>query len=168
VIVLSDASPLISLSRISQLDLLPKLYHQVTITPQVYAEVAVSGAGMAGSSEIAKATWIEVRPVNDPEELERAKIESGLGLGELSTILLAPDLNADLILIDELKARKEARKRRLVHVGCVGVLEDAFQTGLLKDLRAEYRQLIATRAFVSRQIVDASLERLRLPPLDPD
>jgi predicted nucleic acid-binding protein len=168
VIVLSDASPLISLSRIGQLDLLPKLYQKVTITPQVYAEVAVSGAGMAGASEIAKAPWIEVRPVNDSEELERAQIESGLGLGELSTILLALDLNADLVLIDELKARKEARKRRLVHVGCVGVLEDAFQMGFLKDLRTAYRQLIATRAFVSHQIVEASLERLRLPGLDAD
>jgi hypothetical protein len=63
VTVLSDSSPLITLAKIGRLDLLPQLYEKVTITPEVYAEVVVSGAGLAGSSQISAAKWIDVKPV---------------------------------------------------------------------------------------------------------
>jgi hypothetical protein len=40
-------SPLITLAKIGYLDLLPQLYETVTITPEIYTEVVVSGAGLA-------------------------------------------------------------------------------------------------------------------------
>ncbi|MBI3646323.1 MAG: DUF3368 domain-containing protein, partial [Acidobacteriales bacterium] len=44
--VVSDSSPLITLAKIGRLELLPQLYQAITITPEVYAEVVVSGAGL--------------------------------------------------------------------------------------------------------------------------
>ncbi len=164
-IILSDASPLISLSKIEQLSLLPALYGSVLVTPQVYAEVAVSGRGLAGSAEIARAGWIHVQPLNRPEELPTAANQLGLGLGEMSTILLAQELKADVVLIDELKARKLARERGLIHLGCVGILEDAFQKNLLADLQQAYQQLLASGTFISRRILEQSLEHFKLPTL---
>jgi predicted nucleic acid-binding protein len=73
VTVLSDSSPLITLAKIGRLDLLPKLYEKVTITPEVYAEVVVSGAGLAGSSQIFAAKWIDVKPVQKPADLADAQ-----------------------------------------------------------------------------------------------
>ena len=44
-IAVADSSPLITLSRAHQLDLLREFYVRVTIPRQVYEEVAVAGAG---------------------------------------------------------------------------------------------------------------------------
>jgi predicted nucleic acid-binding protein len=49
----------------------------------------------------------------------------GLGLGELSVILLGQELGADLLLIDDLKARTAARQMGLTVLGCIGILLDA-------------------------------------------
>jgi predicted nucleic acid-binding protein len=55
VIAVSDASALITLSKIGYIHILPELYKSVYVTPEVYAEVAVTGEGLAGASEIAGA-----------------------------------------------------------------------------------------------------------------
>jgi predicted nucleic acid-binding protein len=54
VTIVADSSPLITLAKISQLEILPKLYRSIVITPEVYGEVAVAGAGLAGAA----AKWI--------------------------------------------------------------------------------------------------------------
>lgn len=72
--VLSDSSPLITLSKIGRLDLLPQLYETVTITPEVYAEVVVGGAGLAGSSQISTAKWILAVAVLDGTAEESAVV----------------------------------------------------------------------------------------------
>jgi predicted nucleic acid-binding protein len=168
VIVLSDSSPLISLSKIGLVELLPQLYDKVTITPEVYAEVVVSGGGRPGASEIAKATWIEVKPAKRTGEISQAKDRFPLGVGELSTILLALELGADLILIDDLTARKHARENGFICLGCVGILEYAFHLNLISDLPHAYKQLLASGAYVARSVCEASLQGLHLPRLDAD
>ena len=41
-IVVADASPLIGLARVNQLNLLEKLYHHITIAPRVLEELKLS------------------------------------------------------------------------------------------------------------------------------
>ena len=88
----ADSSPLITLAKIAQLDILPQLYRPILITPEVYGEVAVTGAGLAGAAEIATVEWIEVHSVKDTSRLSGAQQELGLGMGEVSVILLAIEL----------------------------------------------------------------------------
>ena len=163
--VVSDSSPLITLAKIGRLELLPRLYQTITITPEVYAEVVVSGAGLAGSSQIAAAQWIDVTPVRKGANLAAAQQRFGLGTGELSAIVLCQELKADVVLIDDSKARKVAQEEGLRVLGCVGVLEDAFRLKLLSDLPEAYRQLLVSGAYVDRQILENSLTTLNLPPL---
>ena len=116
--VLSDSSPLITLAKIGCLELLPQFYETVTVTPEVYAEVVVGGAGLAGSSQNSTAKWIHVEPVQQPASLAAAQQRFGLGIGELSIITLGRELKADVLLIDDLKARNLAREEGLA---CWGV-----------------------------------------------
>ena len=74
-------------------------------------------------------------------------------------------MNATLVLIDEIKARKVAREYGMAVLGCVGILEDAFGLHLLPDLAQAYRQLISAGAYVDRKILENSLQALNLPPL---
>ena len=163
--VVSDSSPLITLSKIGRLDVLFHLYHQVMITPQVYDEVAIKGAGLAGSDEITNATWIKIKNIIDMSGLMVDQTQLGLGLGELSAIALAKEIAADVVLIDEIKARGIARNKGLRVVGCVGILEHAFTRHLIPDLSQTYRDLLGSGAYVDRGILERSLRSLNLPPL---
>ena len=163
--VLSDSSPLITLAKTGFLDLLPQLFKAVTITPEVYAEVVVSGAGLAGASQISAATWIQVKPAQKQANLAAAQQRFGLGIGELSIIMLGQEVKADVLLIDDMKARKLAQEEGLAVLGCVGVLHDAFSLKLIPDLSAAYRQLVVSGAYVDRVLMQNILKMLNLPPL---
>jgi predicted nucleic acid-binding protein len=161
--VLSDASPLISLAGIGHLETLAQLYGKITITGAVYSEVVVAGAGLAGASQVATASWIEVR--EPASAITPPKGKWSLGHGELTTIALAKEMNADLTLIDDFAARQLAEREGLVVYGCVGALESAYRRGFLTDITGAYRKLIASDAYVSEQILNASLTRLKQAPL---
>jgi uncharacterized protein len=161
--VLSDASPLITLAEIGHLDVLPQLYTKVAITPEVYSEVVVAGEGLAGALQVATASWIEVRAAAGVILPPQGKW--ALGHGELTTIALAKEMNADLTLIDDSAARRLAEREGLTVFGCVGALESAFRRGFLNDLIGAYRKLVASDAYISAKILNASLARLKQPPL---
>jgi predicted nucleic acid-binding protein len=165
VTVLSDSSPLITLGKIGLLDLLPKLYTTITITPQVYAEVVVNAVGLAGSSQISAAGWIEIKPVQNVVELAVARQRFGLGMGELSVIMLGQELAADVVLIDDLNARTLAKDQGLTVMGCVGVLLNAYRLKLLPDLPDAYRRLVSSGAYVEPSLLKNILKILDLPPL---
>jgi len=56
--IVSNASPLINMARIQQLDLLRRLYSELTVPEAVWREVVVEGAGQLGAKEIEVASWI--------------------------------------------------------------------------------------------------------------
>ena len=64
-IVISNATPLITLAKIRQFDLLEKLLTEIVISDEVWNEVVVSGAGRSDSDETAKAGWIRVVSLMD-------------------------------------------------------------------------------------------------------
>ena len=113
--VLSDSSPLISLAEIGRLELLPQLYVKIAFTPQVYSEVVVAGDGLAGALQVARASWIEVREVSGVIVPPKGKWT--FGRGELTTIELAKQMNADLTLIDDFAARRLAEREGLTVFG---------------------------------------------------
>jgi predicted nucleic acid-binding protein len=164
VIVLSDASPLITLSEIGYLETLPELYGSIIITPEVYEEVAVTGIGLPGALQVTSASWIKVMAIAK-EVLAAAQTRSSLGSGELSTISLAEEMKADLTIIDDHQARRVAEQKGLVVFGSVGVLETAFRRGFVNDLTRAYRKLVASEAYINPEVLKASLARLGQPPL---
>jgi len=93
VTVVSDASPLITLAKIGRLDLLRQLYQTIAITAEVYDEVVVRGAGLAGSTEIAASKWINIARIQNATDLTVAQQKYGLGIGELSVIILETRAN---------------------------------------------------------------------------
>jgi hypothetical protein len=65
-----------------------------------------------------------------------AQQEWGLGAGEVSAILLAIELRADAVLMDDRDGRRAAWKAGVDTVGCIGILEEAFSLKLIPDLHA--------------------------------
>ena len=59
--VVSNSSPLITLARIGRLELLHDLYQTIAITPEVYQEIVVAGAGLTGAAEVATSRWVPIK-----------------------------------------------------------------------------------------------------------
>ena len=124
----------------------------------------MSGAGLPGASEVAGARWIEVKQLENRADLLAAQQRHGLGVGELSTILLAKELDADAVLLDDYDARKLAKAEGLQVQGSVGLLETFYLRGYLSDLRAAFRQLLK-HSYVDQRFLDLRLRGLGLPPV---
>lgn len=163
--VVSDASPLIALARINWLNRLPELYANVLISTEVYAEVVVAGAGLPGAGQIAAASWIEVSPVREASAVTEAVRRTGLGAGEVSTVILAKEITAGLALIDERRARRYARGEGLEVMGCVGILETLHRRRYLPDVRGAYKRLLDHDFRIDLRALQESLVRLGRPPL---
>jgi len=164
VTVIADSSPLIILAKLGCFDLLNRLFPRVYISAEVQHEVVVAGAGLPGASEVAKAGWVEVKNLQNRAALVAAQQKHTLGIGELSTILLAKELEADVVLLDDKQARKLAKAEGLQVRGTVGLLETLYLRGHLADLRAAFRQLLA-HSYIDRELLNLRLQALQLPPL---
>jgi len=165
VIVVSNSSPLISLARIGRLNLLASFYERILVPPEVHHEVTVDGWGLPGAEEVRNAGWIEVAPQSLLADISLEQACQDLGAGERSAILLAKTLPADLILLDEWKARRIAREAGFSIVGCLGVLEAGTRRGLVPDLRQAYIDLLRQGIRFEIGLLQESLARLGLPKL---
>ncbi len=83
----------------------------------------------------------------------------------MSTILLAKELGASLLLIDDYRARKLAKAEGLEILGSVGLLETFYRRRYLADLRSAFRQLLTHNVYIDQRLLDRRLRSLGLPPL---
>lgn len=131
--VVSNAGPLITLATIGKLSLLKALFEELCVPQAVYDEVVTYGSGEPGSAEISAATWIQVRQVRD--ELAVRLLQESLGAGESEAIVLAQELHARYVLIDDALARRRAVHIGLHLTGTLGILLMAKQAGLIPAIK---------------------------------
>ena len=163
--VVSDSSPLIVLAKLGCFHFLSQLYSQVYISKEVHDEVVVAGAGLPGASEVVISQWIDVRTVRNVVKLSAMKKSFALGAGELSTIILCKEINAEAVLLDDFHAREVARQEGLRVRGTVGILETLYRRGFVIDLRLMFQQLIAHNVYIDKRLLDRRLRSLGLAPL---
>jgi predicted nucleic acid-binding protein len=132
VIVVSDTSPITSLAAIDQLDLLRQLFETVIVPEAVYRELT-DLPGQPGGNEVQVLPWIRVESVSDPAQV--ASLLQELDLGEAEAIVLATELVADVVLMDERIGRTVAKRLGCKAIGTVGILLAAKQQSLLPEVR---------------------------------
>jgi predicted nucleic acid-binding protein len=138
-IVVADASPLIALSRIGKLELLRQLFGRLLVPQAVWQEVALADSHRAGVQELLNADWVEQRQVVDVALVRLLRRD--LGAGESEAIVLAREVKADVLLIDERLGRSAAARLGLPMTGLVGILIEARRQGLLPDATSVIHQL---------------------------
>lgn len=161
--IVSDASPLIYLSKINQLELLKKLFGNVFIPGEVYQEVVIRGKIDSHSDAIiierAVGKWINIVKINDTQKL--ANFEE-LDKGEMETIILALNKKANLVLIDEACGREIARNLGLNVKGTVYVLLLAYQKKILsrEEIKKSFELLIGYGFRLAPELYAKILNRL--------
>jgi predicted nucleic acid-binding protein len=131
--VVSNASPLIALVRIGQLDLLRQLYSTIIIPEAVWHEVVVEGADQPGAEAVSSASWIVRRTVTNRPLVHALRQE--LDAGEAEAIVLAMEIGNTLLLMDERLGRDTARHFGIRYTGIVGVLIEAKHKGFIQAVQ---------------------------------
>lgn len=148
--VVSDTSTLCYLILIEESQLLPELFTEIVIPPAVRDELAHPEAPLMVQDWIASPpAWLSVG--NAPVGSEDREIQR-LDLGEREVILLAEQMGADLLLLDDWKARELARDRELPITGLIGVLDMAIKKSLV-DPATTVERLRATTFRVSDRLL---------------
>ena len=106
-LVVADSSPLIYLSRVGVLHVLPALFGDIVVPRAVWDEVVERRPSAPGIDRLREANWLRV--VDNPSP----PVDLGLDPGETAAILVAESLHADLLLIDERVGRAVAQERGL-------------------------------------------------------
>lgn len=110
-IIISDTSCLILLEKLNKLELLKSIFRKVIVT-QVIAD----------EFEKSIPDFIEIE--NPKDENYQRILESFLDPGEASAIALALEKENPLLIIDDYKARREAKQLRIKYTGTLGILID--------------------------------------------
>ncbi|WP_293067681.1 hypothetical protein [Okeania sp. SIO2B3] len=103
-IVVSDTSPISNLATVGQLDLLKQIYGEVVIPETVYQEIINAGATEPATLAIQSLKSIKKGSVNNLTMV--MSLQTKLDPGEAEAIVLALELKADLLIVDERKGRK--------------------------------------------------------------
>ena len=118
------------------LELLHYRFPEGVVVPKaVWVEVVEEGRGQPGAEEVSSSEWISVREVEDERLV--SLLERELDMGESEAIVLAKELGAGLVLLDEKAARKVSKRLDLPVLGTVGLLIWAKRAGLVSSLKEE-------------------------------
>ncbi len=143
-IIVSDTSVITNLINVDSLFLLKKLYQNVIIPQAVYQELSVLGGNILDQLE---QEWIDVYSVENQADIDNFQKSARLDRGESEAILLAQQLNADLLLIDERRGRAEAQRRGIRITGLLGILVDAKTNELIAAVKPVMDKLMADATF---------------------
>lgn len=138
--IISNTSCLIVLDNIDALTILQKLYQNIYLTEEVAQEF---GKPLE--------SWMTVVTVKDKNYLRI--LNASVDLGEASTIALALQMQEDNVMIlDDLKARKLAKQLQLKFTGLLGILLKAKQQHVISSVADIFTQLKNANFRVSEKL----------------
>ena len=136
-IVISDATPIISLIKAGQLELLQKLFGVVYVPTAVYQELTGNRTFSEEIKMVQECKFVLVEEVNNRKLVDMLRKFTGLDAGESEAIVLADEKQSDVLLMDEHKGRQVANKMGVTITGTIGILIQAFDEGMLTREDAE-------------------------------
>jgi hypothetical protein len=130
---------------------------RVIIPEAVLQEISAIASRWLATTIIQIPQWVEVRPVTDRLLVNSLLLD--LDRGEAEAIILAMELKADLLLLDERRGSKVASRFGIRTIGLLGVLIEAKHKGIITAARPLLDDLIVKAGFwVSRELYARVLE----------
>ena len=148
--IVVNSGPLISLARLGQLDLLPRLFGEILAPAAVLREVT-QDESRPGAALVKSAEWLRPGEVSDRSAVER--LSSSLGKGESEVLVLAQELGATAV-IDERRGRAVAAALGIPQTGTIGVLLAARQADLIDAVTPLLDQLVANGLRLSSRLYE--------------
>ncbi|MHC6201814.1 DUF3368 domain-containing protein [Breznakiellaceae bacterium SP9] len=151
--VVSNTTPILSLIKIEKLELLKDLFGSIFVPKAVYREIE-AGRNRKYYADLAQIAWISIKKIRDPNA--RSYLLD-LDDGEAETLILAKEMAADFVIIDEKLGRQYAKHFSLELTGTVGILLNAKDQGLIPAIDPLLRQLQESQSWISEKLVKMAL-----------
>lgn len=146
-IVVSNATPIISLASIGKLDILKYFFDKVYIPQAVQDEIKSKKA--YGYKEIDD-EFFEVASIKD--EFAQNILLNDLDLGEAQTIVLAKEINANIVLIDETIGYNLAKSQELNVKRTLSFLIASKKKGYIDEVAPLLDEMIEKGRWISRKV----------------
>jgi predicted nucleic acid-binding protein len=140
----SNSSPLIVLGAAGRLDLLNAAFGAVLVSEEVAGEVRSLPTDL-----------VSIRPVQDRLLLRAPAAQ--MDLGEASAIALACETPGSVLILDDKKGRRTARRLGLPVVGTIGLVMEAKRAGRIALAGPVIERLIAVGLFASDEVIRRAL-----------
>lgn len=100
--------------------------------------------------------------LEDQKSVTLFKRATGLDIGESEAIILSDNLNADFLLMDEVKGRKIAIQMGIHIMGTVGILLLAYDLGILsaEDIKAIVELLRNSNRHISEKLFKQLIDKI--------
>lgn len=156
--VISNATPLIVLSKINKLYLLHELFGEIIVPEEVYKEVIIYGKDKLGIESLKEARWIKREKVKDKLAVEVLLPE--LDRGEAEAIVLAKENKNTLLLIDNKKPYNKAKLMRIKVQRTLSILISCYKKGLISDFKNIIDEIKAKGFWISEEIYQGVLRQV--------
>lgn len=143
-IVVSNATPIITLACINRTEILKYFFDKVYIPKAVYDEIKSKKA--YGYQEIDD-DFFEVKSIRD--EFAQNILLNDLDLGEAQTIVLAKEMGADIVLIDETIGYNIAKSQLLNVQRTLSFLIASKQKGYIQEVKPLLDEMIEKGRWIS-------------------
>ena len=162
-IVVSDATPIISFLKINRLDILNKLFGEVLLPEAVYEELTSNSAFQEEAERVNACEFFKMVSVGNSETVDMLMRVTGLDLGESEAIVYSDENKSDLLIVDEVRARHVAASMKLRITGTIGILTAANENGLLnKDEAIECVKILRmSNRHISETLLNSVIENLK-------
>ncbi len=158
-IAVVNASPIIYLSSINQLSLLKKLFKEVYMPEAVKGEVMSGGEDDFGAKEIKTEKWIKTRKIKN--KLAKEYLLTEIDGGEAEVIILAEELKAGAIIMDDKLGRRIAKLRGIKVTGTLRILVAAKGKGLITEIKPLIERLKGIGFWISDDVYEAILKEAK-------
>ncbi len=153
-LVIADTGVLISLGLVKQFELLHQMFDEFYIPNAVWEEFRDYEHPDFLQEDF---DWLiqHVREIHPPNHLRLV-----MDLGESEAIILYEQMKADVLLIDDRKARQIAESLGLKCVGSLGLLLRGKRMGIIQEIRPHLTKWLDNRRFFSKKLLNQVLAEI--------
>lgn len=151
----ANSGPLIHLSWIDRLDILGELFEEVLVPPAVRQGVLSAAPhvpGVTGLRVAFAAGRLKLQPVGDQGLV--ITLTTDLDRGESEAIALMNETGADVLLLDDRRARATAHDRGFPFTGTIGILKLARGRGLISSVVPMLHELRRRGFWISAELME--------------
>jgi uncharacterized protein len=144
-VVVTDSGPVIALSQIGVIELLPILFPAIVVPPAAHREI----------KSVAVPEWLHEQRLM--RHMDARVVAATLDAGEREAISLALELSAAHVILDDRTGRAVAERLGLHVIGTLGVLLFAKQRGEIAAIRPYLDQLRSVDFFLDDRLYQRML-----------
>ena len=150
--VVVNTTPIISLAAINHLHLLEKLFGKIIIAEAVYQEIK---AKQSYAYHQIDSPFIEVQKIQG--DLYKELLLTQLDSGEAETIILAKEIDADFVIIDENLGYKFATNAGLTTIRTLSILLKAKEKNMISEIKPLLDEMILKGRWYSNNVYQSVL-----------